>query len=387
MPNADPRRYVTGDPEIDAAVERLTEIATRRSGHPENAEFARQMVVSAARLLLDGADRGEMKLLNAALKELRHAFRVFRPWRGVPKVSVFGSARTPPSDPAWGLARRFAELITARGWMVITGAGAGIMGAAQGGAGRERSFGVNIRLPFEQRANPVIADDPKLINFRYFFTRKVVFVKESHAILLLPGGLGTHDEAFEALTLVQTGKCQLLPIVFLDVPGGTYWRDLDGHIRRHLLARGMMSPGDVHLYRVTDDLDVALREILGFYRNYHSSRYVRDLFVFRVRRAPDEALLSRLNEDFADLVTRGRIEVRGAFPEESDAREHPRVVLHADPRAMGRMRQLLDALNALVPEVQTPVAPLEPPHVPALRVRASARRRATRGGGGTTGAG
>jgi uncharacterized protein (TIGR00730 family) len=380
MANADPRRYVTGDPEIDAAVERLTEVATRRSGHSESAEFARQMLVTAARLLLEGADPGEMKLLNSALKELRHAFRVFRPWRGVPKVSVFGSARTPPSDPTYEVARRFAERITARGWMVITGAGDGIMGAAQGGAGREKSFGVNIRLPFEQRANATIADDHKLINFRYFFTRKVVFVKESHAILLMPGGLGTHDEAFEALTLVQTGKCQLLPIVFLDAPGGTYWRDLDTHIRRHLLARGMMSPGDIHLYRVTDDIDVALREILGFYRNYHSSRYVKDLFVFRVRRAPDEAELERLNADFADVVTKGRIEVREALPEERDAPEYQRVVLQADARAMGRMRQLLDALNALVPEVQEPVGPLEPPHVPAARVEASARRAAEDGG-------
>src|SRR5262245_16830094 len=206
-------------------VEGLLETAARVYGRAEGSESARQIVVTALRLLRDGADEGDVRLLSSALKELRHAFRVFAPYEHMRKVAVFGSARTQPDTPEWQQAFAFAERITRAGWMVITGAGSGIMAAAQGGAGREASFGVNIRLPFEQRANEVIAGDPKLVNFRYFFTRKVVFVKEAHAIALFPGGFGTHDEGFEALTLIQTGKSAIAPVVFVDVPGGSYWRD------------------------------------------------------------------------------------------------------------------------------------------------------------------
>ena len=222
----------------------------------------RQILVTGLRLLHDGADPSDLRLTNNALKELRHAFRVFSPYLHHRKVAVFGSARTEKGSPDWEQARVFAEKIVAAGWMVITGAGSGIMAAAQGGAGREASFGVNIRLPFEQQANKVIRDDPKLVNFKYFFTRKLIFVKESDAVVLLPGGFGTHDEGFETLTLVQTGKTDPMPLVLLDHPGSDYWHEWKKYVAAHLLGRGLISEEDLSLYTITDSIEDACREIL-----------------------------------------------------------------------------------------------------------------------------
>jgi uncharacterized protein (TIGR00730 family) len=269
----------------------------------------------------------------------------------VRKVAVFGSARTEPNAPDWEQARRFSERIVEAGWMVITGAGAGIMAAAQGGAGRDSSFGVNIRLPFEQDANPVIAGDPKLVNFRYFFTRKVTFIKEAHALALFPGGFGTHDEGFETLTLIQTGRSEILPMVFVDQPGGSYWRDWCRYVESHLAGRGLISADDMSLFRVTDDVDVAVREITQFYRNYHSSRFVGDQLVLRLRHAPGEAVLESLNDEFRDLLVRGRIEASGPLEAEADeVAALPRVLLDYDRRRAGRLRRLIDRLNELAPD-------------------------------------
>jgi hypothetical protein len=238
--------------------------------------------------------------------------------------------------------------------MVITGAGDGIMGAAQHGAGRANTFGVSIRLPWEQRPNEVIAGDPKLVNFRYFFTRKVVFVKEAHAIALFAGGFGTHDEGFEALTLIQTGRSEIVPVVFIDAPGGSYWRDWARYVDTHLLERGLISAADRALYRVTDDVEDAVREIAGFYRNYHSSRFVGDRLLLRVRLAPDPGQLAELNRDFAGLVAGGRIEVCGPLPEEAgELAEAPRIALRFRRREVGRLRQLIDRLNSWAPEHPT----------------------------------
>ncbi len=351
------RRYEIGDPELDALLETLLERAQEKLGPADDTESLRQLVVTALRLLRDGTPRGEVKLLNSALKELRHAFRVFGPYRAVRKVAIFGSARTGPEHPDSTQAHAFARRIAAEGWMIITGAGDGIMGAAQEGAGRDASFGVNIRLPFEQQANPVIAGDPKLVNFRYFFTRKVVFVKESHAIALFPGGFGTHDEGFEALTLMQTGKSELLPVVFVDAPGGSYWAEWREWLDTHLRARGLVSPDDFALFKVTDDVDEAIGEILGFYANYHSSRYVRDVLAIRLRVAPSPEQLEALNADFSKLLKGGRIAVSAPLPEEGDELPgHPRLVLRFNRRDVGLLRRLIDRLNAVVG--RTPAAPL-----------------------------
>ncbi len=343
------RRYELRNAELNAKIEELIALAAAAyDARDDRADYVRQMLVTGLGLLGDDCSTGDLKLLNSTLKELRHAFRVFAPWAHVRKVAVFGSARIDPAHADWEQARRFAERIVESGWMVITGAGDGIMGAAQGGAGRAASFGVNIRLPFEQHANPVIAGDPKLINFRYFFSRKLAFVKNSHAIALFPGGFGTHDEGFEALTLIQTGKSEMLPVVFVDSPGGTYWRDWQEYLRSHLLGRHLISEDDLALFKVTDSVEQAVAEVTGFYSNYHSSRYVREWLVIRVREAPSAAELAALNDEFADVVAEGAIEVRGALPEEGgEADPFPRVLLRFDRKQMGRLRQLIDRLNAL----------------------------------------
>jgi len=349
------RRYELRQPELNERIEELVARAQEEFGETGGADYVRQIIVSALRLVRDEAAVGDLKLVNSALKELRHSFRVFARYEHIRKVAIFGSARTKADHPDWQQAHRFAQRIVGEGWMVITGAGDGIMGAAQGGAGREKSFGVNIRLPFEQLANPTIAGDSKLVNFRYFFTRKVIFVKEAHAIVLFPGGFGTHDEGFEALTLIQTGKSEILPVVFVDAPGGSYWKDWKEYVRGHLLDRGLISENDGHLFKVTDDVDEAVREVLNFYSNYHSSRYVRDLLVLRVRVPPDEEQLARLNDDFEDLVTKGGIEVTDPLPEEGDEwPNHPRVTLHFNRLDMGRLRVLIDDLNRLVTDEASP---------------------------------
>jgi uncharacterized protein (TIGR00730 family) len=343
------KRYELGDAELDQKIEALIASAQARYGSASDTETVRQIVVSGLRLLRDGTPRGDLKLVNSALKELRHAFRVFEPYRTIRKVAVFGSSRTTPDEPDWKQAYAFAERMAAQGWMVITGAGEGIMGAAQGGAGRAASFGVSIRLPFEQLANPTIAGDPKLINFRYFFTRKVAFVKEAHSIALFPGGFGTHDEGFEALTLIQTGKSEILPVVFVDAPGGSYWRHWHRYLEQHLRDRGFVSSEDFALFRVTDDADEAVNEILRFYANYQSSRYVRDLLVIRLREAPTGDQLETLNQEFSPIVKSGRIEVSPPLPEEGDEMAgHPRLTLRFNRRDVGRLRQLIDRLNDLV---------------------------------------
>jgi hypothetical protein len=351
------RRYELRSQNLNRAIDELVaqaeaevQVGADQVGS-ERSELVRQMLVTAIRFLRDQRSSGDLKLVNAAIKELRHAMHVFGAYEHVRKVAVFGSARTPRDHPDWAQAELFSAEMIERGWMVITGAGGGIMEAAQGGAGRERSFGVNIRLPFEADANPVISGDPKCVHFRYFFTRKVTFLKNSHAIVLFPGGFGTHDEGFEALTLMQTGKSEILPVVFVDEPGGSYWKDWDRYVRSHLHARGLISDADLALYHVTDDVGDAVRHIGAFYRNYHSSRYVHGKLLIRLQHAPAEAELEALNEEFADIVAEGRIAVSAPLEEEGgEVPELARLVFNFERRAVGRLRQLIDRLGDAAPE-------------------------------------
>ncbi len=311
-------------------------------------QLADELKATADKLLRDQASVGDMKLLTRALKELRYAFKVFTPYRRRRKVTVFGSARTPADHPDFAESVAFGRKIAAAGWMVVTGAGSGIMEGAHVGAGLEMSMGVNIMLPFEQEANPVIAKDEKLVTFRYFFTRKLMFVKEVHAIALFPGGFGTLDELFETLTLVQTGKRDLLPIVCVDTPGSSYWEDWEQFIRRQLLDRKLISPDDMSLFRIVNSVDDAVQEITGFYSVYHSSRYIRDRLVLRLEREPTDELLAELNRDFADIVESGKIERVETHPHESDdehTRHLPRLALHFNRRDAGRLRMMIDVIN------------------------------------------
>ncbi|MFQ5667977.1 MAG: LOG family protein [Candidatus Binatia bacterium] len=307
------------------------------------------LIATAGQLLSDGASIGDLKIATAALAEMRRGFKTFAPYRHVRKVSTFGSARTQAGDPVFKLAQDFARRIADCGYMVITGAGPGIMEACQAGAGPARSFGVNIRLPHEQTANTVISGDPKLISFRYFFTRKLFFLKEADAVVLFPGGFGTHDEGFETLTLLQTGKTRPVPLVLLDRPRGTYWKTWQRYVEDHILRRGMIGRDDLSLYTVTDNVQSAVNEILAYYRVYHSSRYVGDRLVIRLSRPLPEQYLRALDSDFRDIITHGSLEQRGAFPAERDepeALDLPRLVLRFDRRGFGRLRQLIDRVNA-----------------------------------------
>ncbi len=356
------RRYELRHPELNRLVEELVARTEAVYGPSPYSDEVRQLVVTALRLVRDRADRGDIKLVNNAFKELRHAFRVFEPYRHHLKVAVFGSARTESSHPEWNAARDFAEAIVRQGWMVITGAGDGIMGAAQGGAGRDRSFGVNIRLPFEQSANEVIAGDPKLINFRYFFTRKVTFIKEAHAVALFPGGFGTHDEGFEALTLIQTGKSGIVPVVFVDAPGGSYWADWEEYVDAKMLRAGLISDDDLALFKITDDVDEAVRELTDFYRNYHSSRYRGERLHLRVQVPPDAEQLEQLTERHQSILSKGRIEVVDAdILDDVTGEAMPAVTLQFNRRDIGRLRMLIDDLNHLA--VARPAEPVSPiPH-------------------------
>lgn len=311
--------------------------------------LVREAIETCLKLLRDETPLGDVKLLNAALRELRYAFKVFAPYRTVRKVSVFGSARTDPESPPARAAFEFARRLTDAGFMCITGAGGGIMRAVQEGAGSGQSFGVNIRLPFEQEPNEFIAKDPKLLTFRYFFTRKLIFIKEADAAALFPGGFGTHDEAYECLTLVQTGKTRPMPIVFVDAPRGTYWKTWKRYVEEHLLRHRLISPDDMALFKVTTSLDEAVEEITGFYRVYHSARMVGRRLVLRLTRPVPDALVERLSVEFSDMLGGKPIVQRAALKEEKEDApeldELPRLVLEFDRARFGRLRQLIDRLN------------------------------------------
>src|SRR3954468_23091918 len=259
----------------------------------------------ADRLPADRTPHDDLKILSQTLRELRRAFTVFAPYRAHRKVTIFGSARTPRDAPAYQSAVRLGQQMVEHGWYVVTGAATGIMEAGHRGAGRERSMGLNIMLPFEQEANEIIRGDDKLVTMKYFFTRKLMFVKECDAVVCLPGGFGTLDEAFEVLTLLQTGKRELMPLVFLDAPAGTYWQDWSAYIRKHLLGAKMISPEDLSLFRVTDSVEETVDELLHFYRVFDGMKYVNNRLVLRLRSGLDESRLTALNRDFADILNDG----------------------------------------------------------------------------------
>lgn len=350
-------RHRTGRDDLDQRlVELLDDVGATR-----NRDQLFEILATVVRLAGDDADRLDLKITNSAVREMRDAFRVFAPYRDVPKVTIFGSARTLPEDPLYAQTRDLASSLADQGWMVITGAGPGIMAAGLEGAGRERSFGINIRLPFEQGANPFIATDPKLVEMKYFFTRKLLLIKESRGFVVLPGGFGTLDETFELLTLLQTGKADPAPLVLLEVPGGTYWRAWEHLVLEEVAARRLISPIDSALYRITDDSAAASAEILGFYRNYHSRRFVGELMVIRLRSEPTPVELDALSEQFADICDEHGLRATAPLPAEVATDDHldlPRVVLRFDLIQQARLRQLIDALNTL------PSAPATAPDLP-----------------------
>ena len=344
-------------PELRAHVETYLDAI----GATANRDQLARLLVTVAQLAHDDTDRLDLKITTTALAEMRQAFNVFAPYRAAPKVTIFGSARTRTDDPLYEQTRQVAADLAAAGWMVITGGGPGIMAAGIEGAGRDMSFGINIRLPFEQGANKFISADPKLVEMKYFFTRKLMLMKESDGFIVMPGGFGTLDETFELLTLIQTGKAEPSPIVLLEVEGGTFWHEFEEFVHE-IGTRGLISDDDHVLYRITEDPARAVEEITGFYRNYHSRRFVGDVLVLRLRAEPTDEEVEQLNADFADILTKGRIEKTEPLAPERSGRDHldmSRLALRFDRMHHGRLRSLIDAVNALASAPPKPEGPAD----------------------------
>lgn len=334
----------TGESSLD---DRILALASEISGE-ENACLLAEMFTTAVRIARGRVDEPEFKMMNRVLKEMRISEEVFHPYRNCRKIAIYGSARTKPEEAEYETTVEFARRMRDAGFMTVTGAGPGIMAAGNEGAGRDDSFGLNINLPFEASANKFIAGDPKLIDFDYFFTRKLAFVKEVDAAVGCPGGFGTMDEIFEALTLIQTGKATVYPVVLLDSPGGTYWKFWNQFIEEHLHRLGLISDHDFALYKVTDSVEEAVAEILDFYRNFHSYRYVGDKLVVRMLRELSSEKVAQLNADFPDIIKSGKIEATGPLTDEDDESELaqlPRLVFRDQRRSFGRLRQLINAIS------------------------------------------
>ena len=316
-------------------------------GDPESFDgrMITELIQTSLQLIPDGQDTGQLKLLNRAMKDMRYAYLVFNRYRGTRKIAIFGSARTPEDHADYHAARQFSARIARRGWMSITGAGDGIMKAGHEGPRRAASFGLSIRLPFETTANTVIEGDPKLINFRYFFTRKLMFMSHADALAVFPGGFGTQDEMFETLTLIQTGKSNIVPIVLLEGEGGEYWEYWDTYVRKNLLDGGMINPEDIGLYHIAGSVDDAVEHVLRFYRIYHSSRYVNDELVLRLKKQLTPEQLDLLNDEFSILVASGRIRLCDALTDEVEHLDLPRLAFKHTRRQLGLVRAMIDRIN------------------------------------------
>jgi hypothetical protein len=338
------RRQSSLGPEWDARIHQLV----TDWGAEKSPELLEEMIITVLKMGRDKMGTADLKLMTRSLKEMRYAAKVFASYRDRRKVCVFGSARTKTTSPDFALAEEFGRQMVAHEYMVITGGGDGIMGAAQRGAGRENSFGLNIRLPFEQRANETIHGDPKLINFNYFFTRKLNFVKEAHALALFPGGFGTMDEGFEVLTLMQTGKARIIPVVMVETADGTYWETWLRFTKEQLLGFGLVSPEDFHLFKIVHSADEAVREIVQFYKNYDSARWVGDQLVVRMYRPLAASAVAQINRDFSDIIRAGQIVQGPALRQEKNEPaiwDLPRLILTPHRQSFARFRQLIDAIN------------------------------------------
>ena len=326
---------------IEAMVEEVSDL---KSNDPRR-KMISQMVDTCLKMAREGHDSGQIKLVTHALKEMRYAYQVFNRYRGTRKVSIYGSARTEESNPDYSAAAEFGRLMASKDWMAITGAGDGIMKAGHEGPKREASFGLAIRLPFETTANAIIEGDPKLINFRYFFTRKLMFMSHSDAVVACPGGFGTQDELFEALTLVQTGKSNIIPIVMIAGEGNDYWINWAKHVKADLLGNGMISEEDLSLFHVAESPQDGVDHIMQFYNMYHSSRYVRSDYVIRVNAKLTDESIDTLNDSFGDILREGKITQSGPLPAEKDHLELSRIIVPHSKRSYGRLRQLIDMVN------------------------------------------
>ena len=336
------RQEKQADPEVVAFLRTV-------GGDPDSYEgqLIAQIIETALRLMKEKHDLGQLKVISRSIKEMRYAYNIFNRYKEGPCISIFGSARTPEDHPDYLAAKEFSTLMAKQGWMCITGGANGIMKAGLDGSQKEQSFGLSIRLPFETTANTVIEGDPKLIFFRFFFTRKLMFMSHSHALAAFPGGYGTLDELFEMLTLIQTGKGNIIPIVLIEGKGGSYWEEWRRYIHNNLLDNRWISPEDDHLYYLAPTTEDAVQHILKFYSRYHSSRYVMDQLVIRLLSPLTEQQVDVLNEQFGSLVAAGKMAMSPPLPDESDHLELPRLVFTHTKNHFGRLRLLIDAINSV----------------------------------------
>ncbi|MBM4141724.1 MAG: TIGR00730 family Rossman fold protein [Nitrospira sp.] len=334
------------NPQFDEKINALIDLATIN----DNRDIVHELVVASLKIGQDTKDRSILKMMNSTLKEMRYTAKVFGPYRNRMKVTIFGSARTPSDNPLYKMAARFAQKLVENDFVVITGGGFGIMEAASRGAGPDSSFGIIIKLPFEKIANEIIANNPRMVRYKYFFNRKVAFIKETHAIALFPGGFGTMDEVMETLTLMQTGKQNPVPIVLLETKGNGYWEKWMEFIEGGLLGEEYISPEDMNLFTIINDEEEAVKVITSFYRHYHSMRYAGDLVVMRLKTRLGEDAIKALNEEFSEcLVPGGSFEIRDALPEEQDEpelSELPRLTFPFNKRSFSKLKIIIERINS-----------------------------------------
>jgi len=340
------RGYRVGEKEIDDLIDKLTGF----SAYPGTEYLLREIFTTVVKLGQESGDKGDLKLVNNALKELRYSFKIFSPYRNIKKVVIFGSARSKKNSSEYKMAEDFARKITEKGYMVVTGGGPGVMEAGNKGAKKGTDFGLNIRLPFEQKANPYLEEKEKIINFKYFFTRKLIFIKETDATVLFPGGFGTNDEGFEALTLIQTGKSKPRPIVLIEPKGSNYWMVWRKFIDNELAKHGFINKEDFNLFHISKNVDDAVKFIEDFYKVYHSIRYVSGLTVIRLNRKISDKTLNFLNKEFKDILTGGKIILSTPMEEEVQRGEYldlPRLIMHFNLHDYGRLCKMICTINAL----------------------------------------
>ncbi|MFH1190072.1 MAG: TIGR00730 family Rossman fold protein [Candidatus Omnitrophota bacterium] len=338
------KEYEIGNKTVDDLIGELAE----GLGHVKNERLLREMLTTVVKLGMESGDKGDLKLANNALKELRYSFKVFSPYRNVKKVIIFGSARSKKASAEYKMAEEFARKLTAKGYMIVTGGGPGVMEAGNKGAAPGKEFALNIRLPFEQKPNPYIYEKDKIINFKYFFTRKLIFVKETDATALFPGGFGTHDEGFEMLTLIQTGKSRPRPIVLMEPAGSAYWTAWRRYVKDHLLKNGFIEKEDLKLFHIAKTVDDGLRYIEDFYKIYHSIRYVSGLTVIRLNKEIPGKTLKLINQKFEDILTDGGIKPSPPTSKEAEEGEYlnlPRIAMHFNMRDYGRLYEMIHVIN------------------------------------------
>lgn len=336
--------YCVGEMNADALIKELSKM----SCSPETEYLLREILTTTVKLGKETCDKGDLKLVNNALKELRYSFKIFSPYRDVKKVIIFGSARSKNTSVEYRMAEEFARILTDKDYMVVTGSGSGVMEGGNKGAKTGKEFGLNIRLPYEQKPNPYIDEKDKIINFKYFFTRKLIFVKETDATAVFPGGFGTHDEAFEMLTLFQTGKARPRPIVLMEPPGMNYWASWKRFVVNDVLKNGYIDKNDFHLFRIVKSVDEAIKYIEDFYKVYHSIKYVSGTTVLRLNRVISDETLELINRKFKDILKSGEIKLSAPLKEEVSKEEYPelpRLVMKFNMRDYGRLCEMIQVIN------------------------------------------